>query len=142
MAMAARMPMIATTIISSMRVKPRWFPRVRRRLDQKRSIRSSLNVRSPISNCCQGLRLNGGASLHGGRENERRGARLRESDSSKRSSAGVDGNDGGVAGIADLRRNSFSRVVDENEPIEDFVAVGLLVVRDPYSAVRIEVEIR
>jgi len=59
-----------------------------------------------------------------------------------RSSAGVDGNDGGVAGIADLRRNSFSRVVDENEPIEDFVAVGLLVVRDPYSAVRIEVEIR
>src|SRR5947199_10770665 len=26
MAMAARMPMIATTIISSMRVKPRWFP--------------------------------------------------------------------------------------------------------------------
>src|SRR5207249_7403077 len=26
MAMAARMPMIATTIISSMRVKPRWPP--------------------------------------------------------------------------------------------------------------------
>jgi hypothetical protein len=26
MAMAARMPMMATTIMSSMRVKPRWLP--------------------------------------------------------------------------------------------------------------------
>jgi hypothetical protein len=26
MAMAARMPMIATTIINSIKVKPRWFP--------------------------------------------------------------------------------------------------------------------
>jgi hypothetical protein len=46
-----------------------------------------------------------------------------------------------MAGSADRRRNRFSRVVDENEPIEDFVAVGLLVVLDPYSAVRIEVQI-
>jgi len=46
-----------------------------------------------------------------------------------------------VAGIADLRRNRFSRVFDENEPIEDFVAVGLLVVLDPHDAGRVEVQL-
>src|SRR6267142_6139769 len=141
MAMAARMPMIATTIISSMRVKPRWFPRVRCRLDQKRSIRSSLNVRRSISNCCQGLRLNGGASLHGGRENERRGARLRESDGDRRSCAGFDRNGRSVAGSADRRRDGLRCVVDKDEPIDDLVAVGLIVVVDPYVGGRTEVEI-
>src|SRR2546425_9634289 len=38
MAIAARMPMIATTIISSMRVKPRWFPTMRRFLVHHRII--------------------------------------------------------------------------------------------------------
>src|SRR6266478_705653 len=141
MAMAARMPMIATTIISSIRVKPRWFPRVRWRLDQKRSIRSSVNIRRSISNCCQGLRLSGEASLHGGRENERRGARLRESDGNERSCAGFDRNEGGETGIADWRRDGLRRVVDKDEPIDDLVAVGFIVVLDPYVGGRIEVEI-
>src|SRR2546422_11396365 len=47
MAIAARMPMIATTIISSMRVKPRWLPRFRCRLYQNRSIRFSFVVYVP-----------------------------------------------------------------------------------------------
>ena len=46
-----------------------------------------------------------------------------------------------MAGIAGLRRNSFSRVVDEHEPIEDFVAVGLLVVLDPHDTGRVEVQL-
>src|SRR6267143_1623978 len=141
MAMAARMPMIATTIISSMRVKPRWLRMFRWRLFQKRSIRSSLNVRSSIGIAAKGLRLNGGATLHVGRENERRGARLRESDRRERSCAGCDRNEGGVAGIADPRRDGFHRVVDKDEPVDDLVAVGLLVVLDPYVGGRIEVEI-
>src|SRR6185503_7946389 len=141
MAMAARMPMIATTIISSMRVKPRWFPRVRWRLDQKRSIRSSLNVRRSIRICYQGLRLNGGASLDVGRENERRGARFRESDSDERSCAGFCRNRRGVAGIADRRHDETRRIVDKDESIDDLVALGLVVVLDPYSAVRIEVQV-
>src|SRR5438876_4265438 len=37
-AIAARMPMIAMTIISSMRVKPRWLPRSRRFFCQNRII--------------------------------------------------------------------------------------------------------
>src|SRR5712691_12452861 len=35
MAMAARMPMMATTIINSMSVKPRWLPSIARFLCQK-----------------------------------------------------------------------------------------------------------
>jgi hypothetical protein len=76
-----------------------------------------------------------------GRESGRRSARLRESDGDERSRARFDRNERGVAGIADLRRNRFSRVVDENEPIEDFVAVGLLVVLDPHDAGRVEVQL-
>jgi hypothetical protein len=46
-----------------------------------------------------------------------------------------------VAGIADRRHDEFRRVVDKDESIDDLVAVGLLVVLDPYSAVRMEVQI-
>src|SRR5215831_2681463 len=42
MAMAARMPMMATTIISSMRVKPFWFPICIRFLCQNLNMCSSL----------------------------------------------------------------------------------------------------
>ena len=38
MAMAARIPMMATTIISSMSVKPRWLPSIFRFLCQKLSM--------------------------------------------------------------------------------------------------------
>ena len=38
MAMAARIPMMATTIMSSMSVKPRWLPSIFRFLCQKLSI--------------------------------------------------------------------------------------------------------
>src|SRR6266849_4066396 len=44
MAMAARMPMIATTIISSMRVKPRWFATVSRFLVHHRIIGFLLTI--------------------------------------------------------------------------------------------------
>jgi len=77
-----------------------------------------------------------------GRENERRGAGLRKSDSDERSCAGFDRNKRGVAGIADRRHDAFRRVVDKDESIEDLVAIGLIVVLDPYSEVRIEVQIR
>jgi hypothetical protein len=46
-----------------------------------------------------------------------------------------------VAGIADRRHDAFRRVVDKDQSIDDLVAFGLLVVLDPYSAVRIEVQI-
>src|SRR6185369_2756740 len=125
MAMAARMPMIATTIISSMRVKPRWL----RRLCQKLSIRSSLNVFEPASQiCCQGLRLMAEGTLHLGRDSERRGARFGESDAYQRSCAGFDWNERGAADLADGRHDRLRRVLDKDESIDDLVAVGLLAV--------------
>ena len=45
-----------------------------------------------------------------------------------------------MAGIADLRRKRFNRVVDKNEPVDDLVAIGLLIVLDPYDAGRVEVQ--
>jgi len=46
-----------------------------------------------------------------------------------------------MAGVADRWRDGFSRVVDKNKPVDDLVAVGLIVVLDPYVAGRIEVQI-
>src|SRR5213593_3870002 len=46
MAIAAKMPMMATTIISSIRVKPRWFPRAFLFFFQNAVI-----VRSPVRIC-------------------------------------------------------------------------------------------
>jgi hypothetical protein len=46
-----------------------------------------------------------------------------------------------MAGIADRRHDECHRVVDKDESIDDLVAVGLLVVLDPYPAVRMEVQI-
>src|SRR5881296_4280671 len=134
MAIAARMPMIATTIISSIRVKPRWLPRFRCRLYQNRSMRSSFVVRVP-PDCSHALPpLEGGALLGAGREGVRRSARLREADGGKSKRARFERNEGGVAGIASRRRLGFSRVVDKNEPVKNLIAVGLLVVLEPHDA--------
>ena len=45
-----------------------------------------------------------------------------------------------MAGAADRRRDGVSRVVDKNKPVDDLVAVGLVVVLDPYDAGRVEVQ--
>jgi hypothetical protein len=45
-----------------------------------------------------------------------------------------------MAGVADHRRSRFSGVVDKDEPVDDLVAVGLLVVLDPHDAGRVEVQ--
>src|SRR5690348_3709611 len=124
MAMAARMPMIATTIISSMRVKPRWLPRHGRRVFQKRSIRSSLDVTKFPSVCCESSALSG-ATLRVGRERERRGARLRESDDNQGRCERFSESDRGEAEIAGRRRDGLRRIVEEDEPIDDLIASGL-----------------
>src|SRR6266508_2177801 len=141
MAMAARMPMIATTIISSIRVKPRWLPRFRCRLYQNRSMRSSFVFEFEfLPDCSHALPpLEGGALLSAGREGVRRSAGLREADGGKSKRARFERNEGGVAGIASRRRLGFSRVVDKNEPVKNLIAVGLLVVLDPCEADRVEV---
>src|SRR2546426_4831575 len=113
MAMAARMPMIATTIISSIRVKPRWLPRFRCRLYQNRSMRSSLLFEF-LPDCSHALPpLEGGALLGAGRERVRRSAGLREADGGKSQRARLERNEGGVAGTACRRRLGFNRVVDK-----------------------------
>src|SRR2546425_4791027 len=141
MAIAARMPMIATTIISSIRVKPRWLPRFRCRLYQNRSMRSSF-VFEFLPDCGHALPPleEGGGLLGSGREGVRRSAGLREANGGKIKKARFERNEGGVAGIASRRRLGFSRVVDKNEPVKDLIAVGLLVVLDPYDAGRVEVQ--
>src|SRR2546425_11485689 len=140
MAMAARMPMIATTIISSIRVKPRWLPRFRCRLYQNRSMHSSFVVRVPPRLQSRAPAFRGRALLGAGREGVRRSAGLREADGGKSQRARFERNEGGVVGTACRRRLGFSRVVDKNEPVKNLVAVGLLVVLDPCDAGRVEVQ--
>ena len=94
----------------------------------------------PFRPAAKGSASIGGASLDVGRENERRGARLRESDGEERSCARVDRNGRGVRDIAAGRRDGFLRVVDEDESVEDLVAVGFVVVLDPEDAGRTEVQ--
>src|SRR5437660_12841862 len=131
MAMAARMPMIATTIISSMRVKPRWLRMFRWRLFQKRSIRSSLNVRSSLPRySCPKLPPCGGAPLNVGRDWVRRSATLREPDGDESYGARFERNIRGVTGIADRRRGGFSGVGEEVEQGEILSVVGSVVGRD------------
>jgi len=45
-----------------------------------------------------------------------------------------------VADFACRRYPGGSRVVDENEPVKNFIAVELVVVLDPHDAGRVEVE--
>src|SRR5437870_2238922 len=138
MAMAAKMPMIATTIISSMRVKPRWLPKLRRRVYQNRSIRSSLLFEF-LPDCSHALPpLQGGALLGSRREGVRRSARLREADGNESKRGRLARTENGVAGVADRRCPGFSRVVDKDEPVENLIAVGLLVVLEPHDAASVE----
>src|SRR5882724_12957939 len=140
MAMAARMPMIATTIISSIRVKPRWLPRFRWRLFQNRSIRFSfvVYVLSRLQSHAPAFR--GGASLDAGREGVRRSAGFRRAECEETKGALFQRNEAGVADFACRRYPGGSRVVDENEPVKNFIAVELVVVLDPHDAGRVEVE--
>src|SRR6267142_4495117 len=140
MAMAARMPMIATTIISSIRVKPRWLPRFRRRLFQNRSIRFSFVVYVPSRLRSHAPAFRGGASLDAGREGVRRSAGLRRTECDETTGARFQGNEASVADFARRRYPGGSRVVDENEPVKNFIAVELVVVLDPHDAGRVEVE--
>src|SRR5215471_11086080 len=103
MAMAARMPMIATTIISSMRVKPRWLRPFRRRAFQNLSIRSSLSVRAALETAASAP-PQGGATLRVGPERERGGARLREADNNQGRDTRFRESDRGAADIAGRRR--------------------------------------
>src|SRR5882762_414626 len=87
MAMAARMPMIATTIISSMRVKPRWFATESRFFVHHHRMRapcSSIRVDVIVRCSCVGCSFdamlrrkdNADTLVRGAHENERRyGAR-------------------------------------------------------------------
>jgi len=84
--------------------------------------------------------LEGRALLGEGREGVRRSAGFREANGGKIKKARVERNEGDVAGIASRRRLGFSRVVDKNEPVKNLIAVGLLVVLDPYDAGRVEVQ--
>ena len=86
-------------------------------------------------------RRSGGAPLSVGEENERRCARLREPDSDKSEWARVERNGRGVNGIAGFRCCGFSRVIDEDEPVDDLVAIRLVVVFEPYATVPIEVQV-
>jgi len=45
-----------------------------------------------------------------------------------------------MASIADRRDDRFLRVVDKNKPVDDLVAVGLVIVLDPHDAGRVEVQ--
>src|SRR5262245_32999758 len=80
MAIAARIPMIATTIISSMRVKPRWLRKFRRRAVQKRSIDVLLECSTFVLGCCHTRPAqDGGALAYTDNEREYGGARDSES---------------------------------------------------------------
>ena len=80
-------------------------------------------------------------TLHEGREREWRSAWLRESDDDERWAARFDRNERGVADIASRRRDRLGRVVDEDEPVNDLIAVGLVVVLDPDVVGRIKVQV-
>src|SRR5437879_945294 len=143
MAMAARVRMIATTIISSMRVKPRWFPRLRRRFCQNRIMCLSLvEVELSLRDRSRRTRTGGGARLSTlERETARRSSRLRkircdESEQTRFERAGASA--GGCTGCGRL---GFGGVVDVDEPVEDLVAVELLVVLDAQGSEIAEVEL-
>ena len=68
----------------------------------------------------------------------RRSARLREADGDESTRARFEENGSGVAGIAYRKRPGFSRVVDKDEPVENLIAVGFLVVLEPHDAASVE----
>src|SRR5262249_45113180 len=127
MAMAARIPMIATTIISSIRVKPRWLRPITRRFLQKLSIQSSsectnLLLESPPSSGRAWLRVRG--------QRRRGSAGLGDLDGDETERTRIDRHEGSPGGIVRFRGAGLSGVVDEHEPIDDLVGVDLFVVLD------------
>src|SRR5262249_14852186 len=80
-------------------------------------------------------------ALSAGEEDVRRCARLRELDSDESEWTRVERNGCGVNSITGSGGCGFSRVVEEDEPVDDLVAVRLVVVLEPYTAVRIEVQV-
>jgi len=45
-----------------------------------------------------------------------------------------------MADIAYRKRPGFSRVVNKDEPVENLIAIELLVVLDPHNAGRVEIQ--
>ena len=78
-------------------------------------------------------------ALSAGEEEMRRCARLRELDSDESEWTRVKRDGCGVNGTTGSRGGGFSRVVEEDEPVEDLVAVRLVVVLEPHATVRTKV---
>ena len=78
-------------------------------------------------------------ALSAGEEDVRRCARLRELDSDESEWTRVERNGCGVNSITGSGGCGFSRVVEEDESVEDLVAVRLVVVLEPHATVRTEV---
>src|SRR5439155_18691275 len=139
MAMAARMPMIATTIISSMRVKPRWLPSFRWRLFQNRSMLFLLSFNFLLFVVTR-TRLERAFLCDGEREGERGSPGLREADRDQGTRTWFERSGVGVADFAGRRRLGDGKVVDVDEPVEDLVAVALVAVLDAHDTGRVEVD--
>src|SRR2546425_12398136 len=135
MAMAARMPMIATTIISSIRVKPRWFPKFRCRLFQNRIIQFSLVVLGFLPDCSHVHPPRGaGAFLGGGRKRRRRSAGLREAERDESKGACFQRDEASGAGFGPPRCPRGRRVVGGNRKGENFNAPWRLCRFRPHNA--------
>src|SRR5262249_815908 len=80
-------------------------------------------------------------ALSAGEEDMRRCARLRELDRDERERTRVSGNGYDGKRMSGSGGCGFSRVVEENEPVDDLVTVRLVVVLEPYTTVRIEVQV-
>src|SRR5437899_6879278 len=139
MAMAARMPMIATTIIRSMRVKPRWLPSFRWRLFQNRSMLFLLSFNFLLFVVTR-TRLERAFLCDGGREGERGSPGLREADRDQGKRTRFERSDVGVADFAGRRRLGGGKVGDVDEPVENFIAVDLVPVLDSHDTGRVEVD--
>src|SRR5262249_29433520 len=70
---------------------------------------------------------------------ERGSARLREPDGDESAWTRVKRDGCGVNGTTGSGGCGFSRVVEEDEPVEDLLAVRLVVVLEPHATVRTEV---
>jgi len=79
--------------------------------------------------CCTSSALERSDPTRGARA-ERRGARLRESDDKQGRCARFSESDRGEAEIAGRRRDGLRRIVEEDEPIDDLIAVRPVVVLD------------
>ena len=81
-----------------------------------------------------------GRPLDAGREGVRRSAGLGRAECDETKGARFQRNEASVADFARRRYPGGSRVVDENEPVKNFIAVELVVVLDPHDAGRVEIK--